>query len=140
MIRITKYFIFPVLILLFSCESINWDKLNNPCIDCYNEKPVEGLLEIKLSFDKSPAGIPIEIHRGDFELYQVEWVDTAYETDYEIWVPVNKYYSVRAEYEKDNKKIFVFDGDDVKIVKETSDCDEVCWRARDGKVDLRLKY
>jgi len=140
MIRVTKYFILPVLILFFSCENVDWEKINNPCIDCYRDKPEEGLLEIKLSKDKIKSGIPLVICRDDFEYNRIEWVDTAYEADYDIWVPVNQYYSVRAEYQKDDKKIFVFDGDKVRIVKETSDCDSVCWRAKDGKVDLRLKY
>lgn len=134
------YFVIILLTLLFACENIDWKKLNNPCIDCYNIKPEEGLLEIKMTIDEKNNGIPLVIYRGDFENNELEWADTSYEAKYDIWVPVNKYYSVRAEYVKGNDTIYVFDGDNVRIIKESTECDEVCWRAKDGEIDIRLKY
>ncbi len=135
------YFAIVFLTLLFACDGIDWEKLNNPCIDCYNVKPEEGLLEIMMTIDEENDGVPIAIYRGNFEDNELEWaVITSYEAKYDIWVPVNQIYSVRAEYIEGNDTIYVFDADNVRIVKESTECDEVCWRAKDGKIDVRLKY
>ncbi|MFC2096985.1 hypothetical protein ACFLSI_01495 [Bacteroidota bacterium] len=137
--NIIKYSIF-FLIIIFTCCNIDWKNIDNPCANCYNIKPVEGILEIQLSVDDYKDGVPIIIYIDEYEHNKIEYVDTAFEANYEIWVPVNQYYSVRAEYIKDNDTIYAFDGDNVRIVKESSECDEVCWRPKDGEVDLRLKY
>jgi len=134
------YILIIAILILSACDGIDWEKLKNPCIDCYNIKPVEGILEIKMTYNEEDIGIPLVIYKGDFEDNQVEWVDTSYEAKYDIWVPVNQYYSVRVEYLNGNDTIYVFDGDAVRIIKESTECDEVCWRPRDGKVDVRLKY
>ncbi len=139
MARIFRYLILVAVALIISCN-IDWEKLDNPCIDCYNIKPEEGLLEIKFTIDENHNGIPLIIYIDEYEKNQIEWIDTTYEANYDIWVPVNQYYSVRAQYIKDNDTIYVFDGDNVKIIKESTECDTVCWRPRDGKVDVRLKY
>ena len=136
-----KYLIILTLIILSlsACHEYYFDS-DYPCAFCYNIKPDEGILFINLTIDKEHKSVPIMIFRDVIENCDTIWMDTAYETPYDIGVPIDNNYTVTAEYQIDNKKIIAVDNDRVFMRKNTSDCDEECWIIFDGEVDLRLKY
>lgn len=131
--------ILTVLAGLTSCHEYYYDS-GYPCDFCYPGEQTEGVLTIQLSPNDENAKIPIVIYINEIDNNEIEYIDTTSETNYEIWVPIDNYYSVTAEYKVGSKTITAVDKTRVYMRKNTSDCDEDCWIVFDGTVDVRLKY
>ena len=119
-----------------SCEI---DSLNLSCDNCYDIKPTEGILSIDVSLLKYGDSIPVSVYKGKLESGTIYLQDTITKDYLDIWVPVDNFYTVVAEYKVDSTLIRAVDGDRVSIYLDESNCSVACWRARDGKVDCRLR-
>lgn len=122
--------------LLNSCE-LNTLKLS--CDNCYDIKPTEGILAIDLSLLRYDDSIPIVVYKGKLESGSVFLRDTLTKNYLDLWVPVDQFYTVVAEYHVNETTIKAVDGDMVSVYEDDSNCSVACWRARDGKVDCRLR-
>jgi hypothetical protein len=87
--------VLSVLLLCFSCgEKILTGDVD--CAECYREKPDSADLEISLTFNDEFTEVPLVVYKGDVEDNNIEYIDTAYESPYFLYVPVDKKYSVKA--------------------------------------------
>lgn len=109
------------------------------CSECYTIKPDTAELIIKLTINDENPKVPIVIYKNNIEDNDIEFTDTAITEDYYIDVPVNKYYSVTAQYKVNEKTIIAVDGDKIKT-KKIYDCDEPCWIIKGGYINVKLKY
>ncbi len=130
---------FLLLFMFSSCHEYYYDS-GYPCDYCYTEIQTEGLLTIQLSINDENPLVPILIFEGELETNDTIWADTTDESNYEIFVPVDKSYTVIAEYKAGDKTIKAVDYDKITMNKNTSDCDDDCWVVLDAKVDVSLKY
>ncbi len=118
-------------------EPVNWGTFD--CATCYQDKPDSGPLQIKVTINDENSFVPLVIYRGNFESNDIEYVDTAFNSDYSVDVPVDKYYSVTAKYKNNGRIIFAVDGDNLKTAKNTQDCDQDCYYFKGGYIDVRLR-
>ena len=139
--RIPLFLIVLLLImanLILSCdEKINF--LEVDCADCYRIKPDDGELIIQVTINGENPKVPIVIYRDKIESGRIRIRDTVSEKTVYIEVPLNHYYSVKAEYKAGNDSVFAVDGDRIKTHRVTDQCDTICWIIKGGRYDLRLK-
>ena len=79
------------------------------------------------------------IYKGKIEDQVIDYIDTAINPDYYLWVKVDEYYSVEAKYKSGNKTIIAVDGDKIKTKKNSSECDETCYWIKGGYINVRLR-
>ena len=137
-----KYKFWVIIIILslsvFACER-KFEIFEFNCEDCYQERPDYGPLIIYFSIGGENEYVLYTIYKGEFEDCIVEYADTAFYNEEQIDVPVNEYYSVEAKYVSGNDTIYVVDGDQFKLKKETTECDKKCYYFKDGIIDVRLR-
>lgn len=124
--------------VLASCER-KLEIFEFDCKDCFQDKPENGPLKIWFTLNEENPFVPYTIFIGAFEDGKVEYADTAFNTTEYIDVPVNEYYSVKAEYTKKEQCIDVVDGDRLNLKKNNNRCDKKCYYYKGGKIDVRLK-
>ncbi|MBT3244395.1 MAG: hypothetical protein HN352_14690 [Bacteroidetes bacterium] len=125
-----------LLILLPSCDKSIWE---DPCSNCYEDKPTEGLLAINVNPSDDYDLLEIRIIKGRLEKGE-EFIRDTLSLEYvEYWVDVGSYYTVEAHYLVDGKHYLAVDGDRVSIYLDDSSCDVACWRPNDGEVDCILE-
>lgn len=118
--------IVTVLLICSSCgEKIFTGDVD--CSECYQEKPDSADLVIHVTLNDSYSEVPLVVFRGDVENGDIEYVDTAYESPYYLYVPIDKKYSVRAEYKKVNSTLYAVDGTKLKVLLVTEACDQECY-------------
>lgn len=132
----TFFFITAGALVFNHCELNN---LNLSCDNCYEIKPTEGILAIDLAPVKDGDSIPVTVYKGKLESGEVFLQDTITRDYLDIWVPIDNFYTVVAEYEIDSIIIRAVDGDRVSVYLDNTNCSTACWRARDGKADCRLR-
>ncbi len=137
-----RYIKFGLVLLGFalagSCEDYIGPVVD--CDDCYWEKPDSEFLVLNLTINELHPEVPIVLYRGDVEDGQVDWVDTARESPFQVYSAVNQYYSVSAEYKLDGKTIKSIDGDDMKAKFVSESCEYSCWIITGGYMELELKF
>ena len=136
-----RYFwvIFPVIaILMFSCDE-NYDFFEVDCSECYRTKPENSELIINVTINNENPEVPITIYRDKIESGRIRIRDTVSETKIYIEVPLNHYYSVKAEYKMGNDSVFAVDGERIETRRITDQCDTICWIIKGGRYDVRLK-
>jgi len=122
--------------LFLKCDNVDFTV---DCAECYQEEPLWGDIYVQLTINDENNFVPLVIYRGDFENNDIEYVDTAFEEEYYIDVPLNKYYAVKAEYLVGSDTIYAIDGDEIKTKLNTEDCDQECYVIKGGNFDVRLK-
>lgn len=139
-----KNLFFPAVLFLFlttailSClDEINFHEID--CSECYRTRPENGELIIHVTINEENPEVPITIFRDRIEAGRVRLRDTAYEKTVYVEVPLNHYYSVKADYKVGNDSVFSVDGDEFKTYRITDQCDTICWIIKGGKFNLRLK-
>lgn len=136
--------ILTVLIVVIHCScDLNMNS-EEYCVDydysdCNTVEPTSGLLKISFTINKENSSIPFTIYKGKIENNSVYLRDTTKENYLEIDLPINSYYSVKAEYKSGNKKIFAVDGGEISK-KSQNICDSICWKVKDARINLELKY
>ena len=110
------------------------------CSECYVPRPDEAELIIQVSTDRRNPRIPIVVYNGLLENRDTVAVDTLSRDEGYVMVPVDRYYTVSAEYLTESGTVYAIDGDELKAIKVTGQCDEVCWVIRGGILKVKLKY
>ena len=128
-----------VFLSLTFCERQEPTNGSFDCSTCYQDEPSWGPLTIYVTINAENPRIPLVIYRGDIESNVIEYVDTTFQSEYWVDVPVDAYYSVKAEYKDGDKTIFAVDGDKLKLKKNVKDCDEECFYFDGGYLDVRLR-
>jgi hypothetical protein len=127
-----------ILALYISCD----EKLytgNVDCSECYAPKPDSVDLIINLTINDEFTAVPLVIYKGDVEDGKIEYIDTAYESPYYLYVPVDARYSVKGEYARGNKKLFAVDGTNLKVLLVNYACDAECYVIENETLDIRIK-
>ena len=129
-----------LMIIFFLSFSLQCDKIELAidCSECYQIAPEWGEIYVQVTINDENNFVPLIIFIGNVEDYDIEYIDTAYGKDYYLEVPLNRYYSVMAEYISGYDTICAVDGDEIKIKKNTEDCDEECYIIKGGQIDVRL--
>ncbi len=134
-------FLLLLIIILFSCERDTkfslFDKFD--CSECYQIKPDSADLTVKITINNENPRVPLVIYKGKIEDQVIDYIDTAINSDYYLWVKVDEYYSVEAKYKSGNKTIIAVDGDKIKAKKNSSECDETCYWIKGGYINVRLR-
>jgi hypothetical protein len=110
------------------------------CSECYTQRPAYAPMTIKLTINEENPEVPFTIYLGEYEKDQIRIEDTAQYSIISVDLIPSRYYSVRAEYHVGGKTVYAVDGDEIELVKVSSQCDSVCWTVRGGETDVRLKY
>ena len=126
------------IFLTIGCERQPPNDYGFDCEYCYQIKPDSGQIGIKVTINDENPYVPITIYIGNIEDNNIEYSDTSYSSEYWVDVPVDKYYSVTAEYKSGDNTIIAVDGDKFKLKKNTKDCDEECYYYSGGFFDNRL--
>jgi len=127
--QLTKYmYLFFGIVLFFSCERE------------YHSFSEYGKLLITLTINDKYPLVPVTIYAGKKENENEVAVDTVDTSKVDFPVKLNEYYTVVAEYNDGNRKIFVQDGDKIKTKLVTDECEENCYMIKGGYYDVRLKY
>ncbi len=138
-----KQLILVLLAGLWACDE--YIGFSVDCSECISIKPDSANLIIELSITEEYPEVAVKIFSGeiegeiekDFILYE----DKVSESPYYAFVPVDKFYSVEAVYEKaSGEKILAYDGDKLKVKHVPEACDVECWIVTGGELDTRLKY
>lgn len=141
---ILKLFI-PVIVISIifyfntSCEEDIF-AFNVDCSECYIEKPDSADIIVKISINAQNDSVPIKIYKNQVEDNEIEYIDTATSEEYYLYVPIDEFYSVTAEYNyNDSVTLVVVDGDKLKVKLVTDVCTDDCWVIRGGILDVRIK-
>ncbi len=133
----TRMLIVLLTLSLYSCEEkVYYGSVD--CSECYQIKPDSADLVVKVTINDIYPEVPLTFYRGNIEAGEIEYVDTAYGTNYYLWVPVDKDFSVKAEYKRGNTTIYAVDGTKIEVLKVPDACDEVCYIVDDEVIDVRL--
>lgn len=133
----TGILIIILTLSLFSCEEKTYYG-SVDCSECYQIKPDSADLVVKVTINDIYQEVPLTFYRGNIEDGEIEYVDTAYWTTYYLWVPVNKDFSVKAEYKRGYTTIYAVDATEIEVLKVPEACDEVCYIVDDEVIDVRL--
>ena len=137
---ILKSICITLLLVIAGCEREDqrfFDKFR--CEDCYQDKPAMGALNVLLTINDENPYVPLVVYIGMMEDNDIEYVDTSFSKDYWVNVPVDKYYSIAAEYKKGGNTITAVDGSKFKLKYTESNCDKPCYYFSGGYFDLQLR-
>lgn len=109
------------------------------CDECYYDEPDSGDLIVYLTFNSENTRIPLTVYKGQVDDEWIEYVDTAISSPYYLYVALDEYYSVEAEYKSGNRTIYAVDGDKIKSRFVTETCEYDCWIISGGVIDVELK-
>jgi hypothetical protein len=109
------------------------------CNDCYYDKPDEAELIIDLTINYKYSNPLVTVYKGDVENNDVVSVERTESTPYYLSVPVDNKYSVSVEYHSGNKTVIAVDGTNLKVLRVSDACDDVCYIIENDRIDLTLK-
>jgi len=107
-------------------------------VTCDTTRPDSGYLNVTVTDPGSTGMVPITIYKGDVDKGTVVLEDTMYSATNSYYLPIKERYSVRAAYRNNGVTTYVYDGDKIKLSKFWN-CDERCYEAIDGDVNVSLK-
>jgi len=111
------------------------------CDSCYEFRPEEAELVINLSLggESDFRQVPLVIYKGEIEDNEVVLTDTAYGSPF-YWVgEIDTRYTVKAEYTRSNRSIWVVDSRKVKALLVSDACDIECYVLENEVFDTRIK-
>ncbi len=109
------------------------------CAECYSTEPDSGDLVIYLTIESPYMKVPLTIYKDQVDDERIEYQDTAYSSPYYLYVDLNEYYSVKAEYSTGTKTVFAVDGDKIKTRLVTETCEYDCYVITGGYLNVKLK-
>ena len=123
--------------LFYSCEKNRGITVD--CDECYYYEPDSGDLIVYLTINSENPMVPLTIYKDKVDDEWIEYIDTAVSSPYYLWVDLDEYYSVKAEYHSGERTIYAIDGDKIKSKFVTETCEFDCWIISDGVIDVELK-
>jgi hypothetical protein len=138
-----KSFIFILLIICFSCEDPTCYTCDEngwflQCKECTQEEPLTATINIKVT--NTEATVLIIVYEGELEDGLVYKSIETGSTEYSFTVPLNKKYTVTAEYQINGNTYIAVDTATPRVKYTEDQCEEPCYFVYDRKFDLRLKY
>jgi hypothetical protein len=110
------------------------------CNECYAEKPEGDYLFINLTInDAYYPRVPVIVYEGNVEDNNVLTIDTATYSPFEVYVPMDRKYSVRAEYKKDDATLFAIDGTKLELKVVNDVCDGKCYVIEGQTLNAKIK-
>ena len=109
------------------------------CDECYSVEPDSGDLIIYLTINSENQRVPLTIFKDQVDDEWVEYIDTAFSSPYYLYVDLNEYYSVKAEYKSGDRIIYAVDGDKIKTRFVSESCEYDCWVISGGIINVKLK-
>jgi hypothetical protein len=140
--KFTYVLICTLTLSLFSCGSDDGSGSSQNCYNCDPEEPTKEFLSVKVTINSENRAVPITIYNEKYnpdKAMKIVKQDTATKETYQLEVPVNTYYSVRAEYKSGGKTIYAIDGSIFETQKQAA-CDNECWQMIGGNLDATLKF
>lgn len=136
-----KSLFFLLVVIFISCACERYEPLSTgvDCTECYQQRPEWVQLNAKVSINAENQYVPLVVYIGNIEDNVVDWVDTTYHEDYWLDVKPDRYYSVKAKYKDGSTVIYAIDGDEIKLKRTSSDCDEECYYQKGGFIDVSLR-
>ena len=136
--KLIRNILFPLLVLLFSCDKPG---LFVSCSDCKEEDPVDVSLEIKIDpYELTNHSCEISIFEGNLEENILIGKYSADKSPTSIKVRVNKKYTVTGTYYNYGIFYTAVDSATPKVQFESDLCEKPCYLVYDNKLDLRIKY
>jgi hypothetical protein len=126
-----------ILTSFMSCEDNRG--LVVDCSECYLNEPDSGDLVIYLTIESPYLRVPLTVYKDQIDDEHIEYIDTAYSSPYYIYVDLDEYYSVKAEYSTGTSTIYAVDGDKIKTRFVTESCEYDCWVITGGILNVKLK-
>ena len=131
-------FITQFLLIPFGCE--NLETLFVDCDKCYDENPELADLTVKFTINDENPYVRYILYSGTYDSGDIIAIDTSYTSEVVWSLDTDEYYSVKAEYAKGARTIFVVDGNELRTKKDRSSCDRECYIILGDELDVRLKY
>jgi hypothetical protein len=125
---------FILLALLFSCEEL----VIVDCTECLTDEPMKATLQIKI--DDNQNGVKVNIYEGDLEDDVLFRSITTFSKTIFQEVPLNKSYTISAEYFQANKTYVVVDSVRPRVKYTEDQCNSPCYYIYDNTVKLFLKH
>lgn len=138
-----KSFIFTLLIICFSCEDTTCYICDEngwlvKCSECTQEEPLTTIINVR--FTNIEGTVLVTMYEGDLEDGLVYKSAETGGPEYSFTVPLNKKYTVTAEYLINGITYIAVDSATPRVKYTEDQCDEPCYFVYDRKIDLRLKY
>jgi hypothetical protein len=134
--------VFSIIVLFaiaFSCEKGS-STLEVNCADCLSNEPDSFELSVDLTINSVYDSVYLQFYKGNVESGKLSWEGEVFTPRFYHLVPVDEYYSVKASYRNNGKKIIAIDGDKM-ISRYMSDaCDGPCWIVKGGIMNVKLKF
>ncbi|MCU0457305.1 MAG: hypothetical protein MUE74_13490 [Bacteroidales bacterium] len=124
---------FILLVLLFSCEEL----VIVDCTECLTDEPLKATLQIRM--EDNQQGVKINIYEGDLEDDVLFRSITTYSRAIFQDVPLNKSYTISAEYVKGDKTYVVVDSVRPRVKYTEAQCDIPCYYIYDNIIEMFLK-
>jgi hypothetical protein len=128
-----------IFIIGFSISCYNNRGLTVDCSECYSVEPDSGDLIVYLTIDSENPRVPLTIFKDQVDDQRIEYIDTAFSSPYYLYVKLNEYYSVKAEYKSGDRIIYAVDGGKIKSKFVAGSCEFDCWVITGGIINLELK-
>lgn len=125
---------FILLVFLFSCEEL----LIVDCTECLTGEPLKATLQIRI--EENQQGVKINIYEGDLEDNVLFRSISTYSRAIFQDVPLNKSYTISAEYPKGDKTYVVVDSVRPRVKYTEDQCDIPCYYIYDNVVELFIKH
>lgn len=126
------------MVLFSTCEE-DVLLLNVNCDECYYPEPDTADLIVHVTLNSDITEVPLVFYQGKADKKVIEYIDTARTSPYYLDVKTEKFYSVEAKYELQDKKVIVVDGTKIKNRKVTDYCSETCYVLRNCDLYVELK-
>jgi len=132
---VIRFFFLLILVFTFSCEETG---LFVNCSDCVLEEPLKANLEIKVQ-PFYPAINLVKVFEGNLEDNILFGTYQTNSGTLNIWVPLNKKYTLTATYSISGTKYIAVDSATPRVKYTKNECDDPCYFVYDRFIDLRLK-
>ena len=96
-------------------------------------------MRVLLTFNDEIDSVPLVVFHGHTEDSVPAAIDTAVESPYRLWLNVEEYYSVRAEYKLPQRTVYAVDGVKMEVKNAKWICDTTCWLVHGDILRARLK-
>jgi len=138
-VSVKIFWLLFIFIIGFSMSCDKYRGLTVDCSECYSAEPDSGDLIVYLTIDSENPRVPLTIFKDQVDDEQIEYIDTAFSSPYYLYVKLDEYYSVKAEYNSGDRIIYAVDGDKIKTKFVTETCEFDCWVITGGIINIELK-
>lgn len=127
-----------LILALLSCDEKIFTA-DVDCDECYSYELEEADLVITLTLNYKYRSVPFTVYKGNIEDNNIVLQDTVDYSPVYVNVPVNKRYSVKAEYNYQGKVLYVVDGTNLKTKSVADACSEKCYVIENEDLDAGIR-